>query len=160
MLKTKRFFTPLIALAMVICSIVSLFSMSVPVSAATNSYGIQTRTITVHTKANYWIPGSSSITISQSKGVCTKTNIFTKKEKASKQYGEWDIVAKATDGSHTVSKSLTGGSVKLKLKPNKTYKVTISWDSNAQFFTEINKGNYTSYPTWRVKSAYKVSNYY
>lgn len=161
MTKTKRIFTSVIALAMVFCS---LFAMSIPASAATCSSGTTSRTITVTTKANYWVPGSESITLSQSKGTCVKENynIFTGKttRKTSNQYGEWDIVVQATDGSHTYKKSLTGSSIKLELKPNKTYKITVTWDTQAEFFKELDKGNYTSFPTWRVKSTWKVSNYY
>ena len=161
MTKKTKFFTSIIALLMILCS---LFTMYLPVSAATYSSGIQTRTITVTTKANYWVPGSESITLSQNKGTCAKTNynIFTGKttKKTSNQYGEWDIIVKATDGSHTFKKSLTGSSIKLNLKPNKTYKITITWDHQAAIFKEIDKGNYTSYPTWRVKSTWKVSSCY
>lgn len=161
MTKTKRFFTSAISFALIFCT---LFAMSIPAFAATSSSGTQSRTITVTTKANYWLPGSESITIGQSKGTCVKEtyNIFSGKttRKSSSQYGEWDITVRATDGSHTFNKSLTGSSIKLNLKPNKTYKITITWDSQAAFFKTLDKGNYTSYPTWRVKSTRKVSSYY
>lgn len=161
MTKTKRIFTSAIAFALIICT---LFALSIPVFAATSSSGTQSRTITVTTKANYLLPGSESITIGQSKGTCVKEiyNIFSGKttRKSSNQYGKWDISVSATDGSHTFSKSLTGSSVELKLKPNKTYNITITWDSQAEFFKTFDKGNYTSYPSWKVKSTWKVSNYY
>ena len=161
MTKTKRIFTAVIAFTLIFCT---LFAMIIPTSAATCSSGTQSRTITVTTKANYWLPGSESITIGQSKGTCVKEayNIFSGKttRKSSRQYGEWDITVRATDGSHTFSKSLRGSSIKLNLKPNKTYKITITWDSQAAIFKTLDKGNYTSYPTWRVKSTWKVSNYY
>lgn len=161
MTRTKKLFTTLIAIVMIFCT---MFAITVPTSAATCSSGTSTRTITVRTKANYWIPGSESITISQSKGVCTKKNynFLTGKTsyKSTNQYGEWDITVRATDGSHTFYKSLTGGSIKLNLKPNKTYNITITWDSTAATLKCLSKGNYTTYPTWRVKSTYKVSSYY
>lgn len=161
MTNTKKIFSTVLAIAMIFCTI---FALSLPASAATYSSGKQTRTITVVTKANYWLPGSESITLSQSKGVCTKEtyNFFKRKTsvKTSKQYGEWDISVKSTDGKHSFKKSLTGGSVKLNLKPNKTYKITVTWDSQAELFKTLNKGNYTTLPTWRVKSTWKVSNYY
>lgn len=161
MVKAKRIATSFAAVAMLICTLVS---MCLPVSAATSSRGIETQTITVVTKANYLCPGSESITLSQTKGTCSETtyNIFTRKSKTktSKVYGEWDIVAEASDGSHTIKKSLTGNSVKINLKPNKTYKITVTWDSTAASFTILDKGNFTSYPTWKVKSTWKVSNYY
>lgn len=49
-------------------------------------------------------------------------------------------------------KTLNGGSVKLKLKPNKTYTVTVTWDSGAASFVRLSKGEYTTYPTWEVGS--------
>ncbi len=137
-----------------------LLSLAIPASAATKSNGIKTVTMTVTTKANWWIPGSESITLSQTKGTCSTRPLFSKKDKISKVYGCWDVVAVATDGSHKVTKNFDGSSVKLNLKPNKTYKITISWDSQASFFQTVGKGNFTSYPTWKVKSTYKVSNYY
>ena len=161
MTKTKKIFSTVIAFVMIFCTI---FSMTVPTSAATCSNGTKTCTITVTTKSNWFSPGSESITISQSKGTCVKEtyNIFSgkTKKKTSSQYGEWDIKVEATDGSHTFTKTLKGSSIKLKLKANKTYKITITWDSTAELFKIMDKGNYTSYPTWKVKSTCKVSNYY
>lgn len=158
---TKRIITSTIAFVLIFCTV---FALSIPASAATRSSGTQTRTITVVTKANYWIPGSESITISQSKGTCVKStyNPFTGKttRKSSNQYGEWIVSVRATDGSDNYTKYLKNGSLKLNLKPNKTYKITITWDSQAAFFKTLERGNYTSYPTWKVKSTWKVSNYY
>lgn len=119
MTKTKRIFTSVIAFALIFCT---LLVMSILASTATSSSGTQSRTITVTTRANYWLPGSEYITIGQSKGTCVKENynIFTGKttRKSSSQYGEWDIIVRATDGSHTFSKSLIGSSIKLKLLEN------------------------------------------
>lgn len=56
MTKTKRIFTSVIAFALIFCT---LFAMSIPASAATCSSGTQSRTITVTTKANYWLPDPS-----------------------------------------------------------------------------------------------------
>ncbi len=161
MTKTRR----IVSIAMVCLILVStIFATILPAAAATTSSGTSTRTITVNTKANWWKPGSESITISQAKGVCTKKsyNIFTGKwsAKSSNQYGEWDIRVEATDGSHSYTETLTGSSIKLKLKANKTYKITITWDSQAATLKEVSKGNYTTYPTWRVSKTNKVSSYY
>ncbi len=155
--KTRKLFTSIVSIAMIVCT---LFCMSIPTSAATNSSGTKTRTITVTTKANWWIPGSESITLKQTKGTCSVTPLFAKKAKVSSVYGCWDVVATATDGSHTVRKNFDGSSVKLNLKPNKTYIITISWDDQASFLRTANKGNWTAYPTWKVKSTWKVSSYY
>lgn len=146
----------------VIVSVISMFSTVA--SAATCSSGKSTRTITVVTKANWLIPGSESITLSQTKGVRTEKNYnpFTGKTttKTRKCYGDWKIVATATDGSHTVKKTLSDGSLKIALKANKTYKITVTWDSTADTIDSVDKGSFTTLPTWKVKSTYKVSNYY
>ena len=155
----KRFFSVLLAFSLVLASLLSLM---VPVSAATRSRGISTQTITVTTKANWWIPGSESITLSQTKGTYEKKTLNWRgqwKSEPVKAYGEWDIVAKATDGSHTIKKNFNGSSIKLDLKPNKTYKITVSWDTTANNL-KYKFNSFTEYPTWKVKSTYKVSNYY
>lgn len=150
----------IIAIVLAMISIMSF--MSVLASAATTSSGKSTRTITVTTKANWLIPGSESVTLSQSKGVCTGTKYnlkFQAKTVKTNQYGIWDVVAKATDGSHTVKKTFSGSSLKISLKPNKTYKITVSWSSQ-NTFTELEHGPFTTIPTWKVSSTYKVSNIY
>lgn len=145
-------------------AITMLCSASIGASAATCSSGTSTRTITVVTKANWLKPGSESITISQTKGVRTKKtyNVFNGKTttKTKNYYGTWKIVAKSTDGKHTVKKTLSGSSCKVNLKPNKTYKITVTWDGTANTIDSVSKGNFTTYPTWKVKSTYKVSSCY
>lgn len=69
MTMAKRIVSATLVFCMLICT---LFTAAIPASAATYSSGTSTRTITVSTKANYWIPGSESITLSQTKGVCEK----------------------------------------------------------------------------------------
>ena len=158
---TKRIFSGILAIMMLI-SVICVFPLSA--SAATKSNGTRAQTITVTTKANWWIPGSESITITQTKGTCeVKTyNIFKRKSevKTSKVYGEWDIVVKSTDGTHTAKYNFDGSKITIKLKPNKTYKITITWDSQANSINTIGKGNFVVYPQWKVSKTYKVSNYY
>ncbi len=149
----------------IVLTLVSLFAVfSIYASAATCSSGKSSRTITVATKANWLIPGSESITLSQTKGTRTsKTyNVISGKTKTNTKdcYGTWDIVAKATDGSHTVKGKLSGSSVKINLKPNKTYKITVTWNSSADTIDSVAKGSFTKLPTWKVKSTYKVSSCY
>ena len=129
MVKSKN--KMLVVVSAVVACLMFMFTFFVPTvsaSAATSSSGTRTQTITVITKANWLLPGSESITLQQTKGVCTKTttNWLTGKRstKTSSEYGTWNIVAKAIDGSHTVKKTLSGKSVKLNLKPNKTYSIT------------------------------------
>lgn len=148
--------------------IITIFScMVLPASAATNSSGTSTQTITVVTKSNWLYPGSESITLSQSKGTFTysKTNWLgqeTGKTGSKSEYGTWKISVAATDGSHSFSKTWSDGSIKLNLKPNKTYEITISYDSYQDIFRGIDYRNFrwTKYPNWRVSSTWKVSNYY
>lgn len=147
-----------IALVLAVVSICTIFATTA--FAATSSNGTQTRTITVSTKANWWYPGSESITLSQTKGVRSEKNFFTGKIKNRNCYGEWDIVAKATDGSHTVKATLKDGSEKIKLKSNKTYKITVTWDSTIDMIDSMDKGSFTKLPTWKVKSTHKVTSCY
>lgn len=157
---TRHFPKKIIALFL---AIISIFSITiVAASAATSSSGKSTRTITVSTKANWLKPGSESITLGQKKGVCTGTKYTVKlkaKKVTSNQYGIWDVVAKSTDGTHTVRGTLKGSSLKVNLKPNKTYKITVSWSSQ-NTFTELDKGTFTTLPSWWVKSTNKVTSYY
>lgn len=146
------------AIMMIVISVFTMFSSTA--TAATSSSGTSTRTITVVTKANWWKPGSESITLSQTKGVRSEKNVWTGKTKTKKCYGTWKIVATSTDGKHTIKKTWDDGSIKLNLKANKTYRITVTWDSQADIFDTLDHGSFTTMPTWRVKSVYKVSNYY
>ena len=158
---TKR----ILALMLVAVSILSC--MILPASAATTSSGTSTRTITVVTKANWSYPGGESITLSQSKGTFSysETNWYgreTGKTKTKNEYGTWKITVSATDGSHSYSKTWKDGSIKLSLKANKTYKITLSYDGMQDVFRGLDYRNFrwTRYPSWRVKSTWKISSYY
>jgi hypothetical protein len=148
---TKRTISIMLTAAIMLTTLLALM---IPTSAATRSNGIQTQTITVTTKANWLYPGAESITLSQTKGLLVG-NAFSKK--STWCYGNWDIVAKSTDGKHTVKAELNNGSVKIKLKPDKTYNITVAWDSDESFFRTVNKGGFISYPTWTVKSTHKAT---
>lgn len=120
-------------------------------SAATKSSGTNKCVITVVTEDNWWFLSSNSITLTQTKGEYTR-GIF---KKVYKGHGEWNIVAVATDGSHRVKTSMTGKSKKIKLKEDKVYKITVTWD---------NIGNlgktFKTNPTWRVSKTKNVSSCY
>ena len=158
----KSIITKAIALIMVLSTLFAFTTISA--SAATNSSGKSTRTITVMTKGNWWVPGSESITLSQTQGVRTKNvyNWFTGKSttKTYNRYGSWNISYRSTDGKHSGSAKLTGSSVKINLKPDKTYYITVTWNGMDDTFDSIQYGNFSKLPTWKVKSTYKVSNYY
>ena len=153
-----------ILLALTLC--VGCIAMMPSASAATCSSGRSTQTITVNTKAVYWYPGSSSITLSQTKGVVAydKVNWWGQVTGTgtAKYYGTWNITVRATDGSDTFSKTLSGSSVKINLKPNKTYKITVTYNWNVDTIIMIDHVNsrWTQYPSWKVSSTWKVSNYY
>ena len=153
--------------ALVMVGVAILGCMTLQASAATSSSGTKTQTITVVTKANWSYPGSESITLAQSKGTFSyaetgKWGRETGKTKTKKDYGSWDIKVSATDGSHSFNKRLNGSSIKLNLKPNKTYKITVSenWISSTFFGMKYRNARWTSYPRWNVKSTWKVSSCY
>lgn len=155
----------IIALTLIVVSILSCSAIAA--NAATSGNRDATYTMTVTTKANWWIPGGESITISQTKGTFkySKTDFWgneTGKTGSGTAYGSWTVSARATDGSHYTSKSLGGKSVKLDLKPNKTYKVTIRYISviDDGYATKYHKFHWTQRPQWRVSKTWKVSNYY
>ena len=138
-----------------LAAVLMFFSVTprVEASAATSNYGkATTQVITVVTKANWWIPGSESITLSQSKGT-TKNIIWSKKTK--KEYATWKITIKSTDGKHTDTVSMSGSTKRINLKPNKTYKIKVEWHPIANYGK-----NFIKYPTWKVSKTYKVSQYY
>lgn len=150
------------ALALVI---ITMFScMILPASAATTSYGTSTRTITVNTKAAYYYPGSSSITLKQTQG----TYAYSKNgsTRIGKAYYWWTVKVAATDGSHSYTKNFKDGSIQLNLKPNKTYKITISLNTyqntiqEVNFHRKYNNWRWTTQPSWRVSSTWKVSSYW
>ena len=151
-------------LFLVALTLVSCFAL--PSYAATCSSGKNTRTITVSTYASYWYPGSSSITLKQTKGTLaySKTDIWGRhvETRTTKEYGCWDVSVRATDGSHSYTKQFNGSSVKLTLKPNKTYKINVSYDSAQEIFLMVKRVNsrWSTLPTWHVSSSWKVSNYY
>jgi hypothetical protein len=162
----KKTFKAIVSLFFVF--LMMTFCMVVSTSAATSSGTIynEKQTITVITKANYAYPGSSSVTLSQNKGTISysKTNLRGKVTGTAKtkEYGTWKVVAKSTDGKSTVSKKLTGSSVTLNLKPNKTYKITVTYDTMSEILLMYKRRNstWTITPSWKVKSTNKVSSCY
>ena len=158
----KKVFSGVFVLVMLFCT---LFAISVPASAATYSSGTQTRTITVVTKSNYWIFGSESIALSQSKGTCVKKsyNLFLyRKDQKDGEQTAWRVGYRGQSDrwKSYLQKTLTGSSVKLNLKSNKTHRIPATWDRNAAVLKGLSKGPYTFFPTWRVKSTWKVSSCY
>ena len=154
-----------ILLAIAIC-VSCVAMMTISASAATCSSGTSTQTITVNTKSAYYYPGSSSVTLSQTKGVVTYDKVNWKGQVigtgTAKYYGTWNISVKATDGSDSFSKTLSGNSVKINLKPNKTYKITVTynWYVDTIIMIDHVHSRWTKYPSWKVSGTWKVSSYY
>ena len=148
--------------------VITIFScMVLPASAATSGNRSTSYTLTVVTKGCWWYPGGESITLSQSKGTFSyaKTNWLgqeTGKTATKTAYGTWRISVRATDGSHSFSKTLSGGSINLNLKPDKTYKITIRYDDGMDTCKAMDYLNFrwTKHPSWRVSGTWKISSYY
>lgn len=138
----------------------SCFCFSSTASAATSGNKNCKSTITVITKANYWYPGSSSITLKQNKTEFTYTK--NGKRKTSKMYAAFRIEYKNCNTGKTKTTWLTGSSKKIKLDKNATYKVTVSYDSTMMQIKNAYKTNFAwkTTPCWWVNSKWKVSKYY
>ena len=147
----KSAFCKMVAMALLLISLLSL--TIVPVSAATSSDGTSTQTIAVTTESNWWSPGRESITLSQEKGV--RTN-WRGKEK--ERYGKWKVkYVNVDDANDKGSVTLSGSSVKVKLGRDKTYTITVEWDTMADLADASYYGPFTTNPTWSVSSTCKVS---
>lgn len=161
-IKMKKLISILLAISICVSCVAV---MTLGASAATCSSGTSTQTITVNTKSAYYYPGSSSITLSQTKGVVSydKTTRWGRVvgTGTAKYYGTWNITVRATDGSDSFKKSLTGSSLKIKLKPNKTYKITVTYNGAVDTIIMVAHENsrWTRRPSWKVSSTWKVSSY-
>ena len=138
-------------------------------TSAATSGSINNRTITVTTKANYFLPGASSITLKQSKGTYTytTTNWFGKKSKpkTGSCYGYYYVTANPISGKgKRKCEVFCGASKTIKLDTNTTYAITVSYNSTATWLnsncTKCGDQSWKSTPQWRVSSTWKVSNYY
>lgn len=157
---TKRIRSIFITLFILISAFMSL---TLSASAQTSGSGPKTGTIYVTTKANYLLPGQSSITISQTAGTMYSNPAHTG---TFSQYGYYKIVATPQSGSSTsvVRTALSGSSVKINLAANTVYKVTVSWDSCAPQNIVGTSWWYTgcgwkTYPSWRVSGSWKCTYY-
>lgn len=130
-------------------------------SAATSGNINKSSTITVNTKANYWYPGSSSITLKQNKTKYTYTT-WNGKQKTSSGYCVYNIKATPVSGNgKPKTAKLKGRSVKIKLDKNTTYKISVSYDYTATYFQNKARAiKWLTTPSWWVSSTWKVSSYY
>lgn len=141
----------------------ALFGNAMLVEAATSG-GQGTSTLTVVTKANWKKPGSESVTLSNRQVVVQGykyTLTGKKKLQTKKYYPRYKITVNSTDGTHSFTKSMTSSSLKLNLKPDKRYRITVSYDgAYAKNFHGLSNAVTTTGPRWALKSVYKVSDYY
>lgn len=156
----------------IVCFMMTIFvivgCMAATASAATSG-GQNTRTIYVETKANYWKPGSSSITLKQQAATETYAKLTNKsKTKTKKVYADYTVSYKAVDGKyagkHSGTVKFNGASKKINLKPDTTYQITVSYNSTGTTLSHMkNPFGYSwtkcSGHSWWVNSTYKVSWY-
>lgn len=127
MVKAKKdIFQKILSIVFAVMTVFSAFSMAtVPASAANGSH-----TYTVTTKANYWYPGSESITVKQ-----VKEKYYSNKKKSkTKTRNALVVTVKCTPTSwsgnkkpKTVTETFSGSSKTIKLEKNATYRVNVSW---------------------------------
>lgn len=146
--------------------IITLFSVFNVTAFASTSGTTNTRTITVTTKSNYWLPGSSSITLKQNKGTFYYKGLFGKKKKG-QCYGYYNVKATPIAGyakdkkKKAITTTFTGRSKTIKLKKDSTYSITVSYDSNGTWLQSGCKlSSWDTTPNWWVNSTYKVSSCY
>ena len=145
---------------------VTLFSIFAVTASAATWGGRGSSTVTVKSKANYWYPGASSITLRQSKQTMTFDHLWKDKTKTKTGYfGHYDItVYNVTKGTSKYVYWNGGQTKKITLDPNCTYRITVTYlSTETTLFTKAPTGyshRSTTSPSWNVKSVWKVSSYY
>lgn len=149
------------SILMVVVLFASIFA--IPVSAY-NSGSTGSQTFSVSTKASYWYPGSSSITLKQSPAKFTYKKTWGKGTKTKKLYAYYTVTAKPTDGSKTITKKWNGtSSIKINLNKNKTYWITVKYEPYTTQASEYSKTpwGYTYQSSdgyyWSVSSMWKAN---
>ena len=158
MSKVKDYQCRIIALLLCVICIACFYPQS---AAAATSGTSGSATITVKTKAVYYYPGSSSITLKQSKQTLTYKNTSgTKTKTKTGYYGCYTIKVKNCDTGKTKSYTWNKSkSKKISLSKNTNYQITVTysniWTSlrNLSGYKLVN----TSTPSWKVSSTWKVS---
>ncbi len=143
----------------------SLFSFSTVNVFAATSGGSSASTVSVTTKANYWYPGASSVTLKQEKQTLTYKQLMGNKTKTKTgYYGCYNITVYNVTKNKTTSVYWAGGQTKkITLDPDCYYRITVRYNSNnTALFTSAPFGYSwisSSNPQWRVSSTWKVSSY-
>lgn len=156
---TKKLYVSKV-IAVLFC-ILTMFSFSVANTSAATSGGSRSTTINVSTKAAYWYPGSSSITLTQSKQTATLKRSGKKDKKTTGYFGSYDIIVYNKTKKTTEYKSWDGGKTKkINLKPNCEYTITVNYNPTKVQAYELPrsyKGSDLSSPSWWVSSKWKIS---
>ncbi|MGM9614954.1 MAG: hypothetical protein ACI3W7_05470 [Oscillospiraceae bacterium] len=159
----KSVFCKMTAIFFCILTFFSCFA----ISASAAAYGGSgTSRVNVTTKANYWVPGASSVTLKQDKQTVTYEKIFGTKTKSSTgYYGCYNISVYNVTKNKTQPVFWGGGQTKkITLDKDCTYVITVTYLADK---TELLKrapvGYYVkniSSPWWRVSSTWKVSSWF
>lgn len=147
-----------------LCIMTLLSNSTTDVFAVTNG-NERAGTIVVQTKSNYWYPGSSSITLKQSKQTLTYQKLWSNKKKTQRgYYGQYNITISNITKKTTNNLVWSGGRTKkIKLDGNCIYWITVSYNETATgAFKKIPSGyslKNISTPSWWLSSVSKVSGY-
>ncbi len=159
----KKISKRLLAVLITVISVISMFSATALSSSAATSGGSSSATVYVTTKANYWYPGSSSITLTQQKQTITYKKLNSSKTKTKTgYYGRYDIKVYNVTKKKTTTVYWKGGKTKtISLDKNCQYQITVKYNSaNTNTFTSAPLGyswKSTSSPSWYVSGKWKVS---
>ena len=159
----KRFFSKIMAIFFCVLTLFSVSSMS---ASASTWGGSGSSTVYVSTKANYWYPGASSVTLKQEKQTLTYKKLMGSKTKTKKgYYGCYNIKVYNVTKNKTSNVYWGGGQTKkISLDPNCNYRITVTYNStNTALFTSAPLGyswKSSSNPSWKVSSTWKLSSYY
>lgn len=108
--------------------VLTLFTVLSSIMLQASAYS-DTDYYTVTTKANYWYPGSESITVSQSKEVYYSNKAHTKTKQRNALVCTVTCTPISGSGKKTITQSFSGSSKKIKLDKNTTYRVKITYKS-------------------------------
>lgn len=146
----------LISLSLVVTLFTGLFCM--PVHAATSGRG-GTSSISATTSSHWWYPGSESITLKQNKQTYTYRTWSIFKgwyDKKGSGYPVYYVTVhnNTTNRNEYSNKKFSGSSIKLNLKTNSNYTITVRHDSSATWLA--NDCNWSGSGYWWVASSHKV----
>lgn len=132
---------------------------SVNVFAATSGKMNKT-TITVTTNSK-WSLLSPYIKLQQNKAEYTYTKFG--KTKTGSMYGVFNVTIKDCNTGKVTTKKFDGKTLKISLKRNTTYKITVAYDSTKmqiKTYCKMTNFKWKTTPNWWVSKAVRVSNYY